>query len=103
MKVMAHLIAGYPDKTGFTEAVKGLKDGGADMLELQIPFSDPTADGPAITVACEDALRGGFKVKDTGDYIRIAQEAGFDEIMLMTYANIAFHYGIEQYLSLIHI
>lgn len=97
MKIMAHLVAGFPDRGGFSQAVQGLKDGGADILELQIPFSDPTADGPVITRASEDALRAGFKVDQIFDYIKLARQAGFDRIIVMTYANIVFSYGIDRY------
>lgn len=97
IKIMSHLVAGFPNREGFVQAVKGLKDGGADILELQIPFSDPTADGPVITHACECALRNGFQVSEMFEYIREAHQSGFDRIIVMTYANIAFHYGIERY------
>lgn len=99
IRLMAHLIAGFPNPEGFREAVRGLKDGGADILELQIPFSDPTADGPVITHACEQTVRSGFQVKETFDYIATAQAAGFKEIVVMTYANIAFNYGIQKFVS----
>jgi len=97
LKIMAHLVAGFPGREGFRQAVRGLKEGGADILELQIPFSDPTADGPVITAACEDAIRQGFKVGQIFDYIQEARKAGFDRIIVMTYANIAFRYGMERY------
>lgn len=99
IKIMSHLIAGFPNRKGFIDAVKGLKDGGADILELQIPFSDPTADGPVITNACERSIEGGFKVNQIFDYIKEARKAGFDRIIVMTYANIAFTYGIEKYVN----
>ncbi len=89
----------FPDRQGFIKAVKGLKDGGADILELQIPFSDPTADGPVITRACEDSIKAGFKVGQIFDYIDEAKKAGFERIIVMTYANIAFNYGIEKYIK----
>lgn len=99
IKIMSHLVAGFPDRAGFSKAVKGLKDGGAGILELQIPFSDPIADGPIITNACEQAIANGFKVKETFDYLGIAREAGFKRIVVMTYANIAFRYGISRYVA----
>ncbi|MFP4472555.1 MAG: tryptophan synthase subunit alpha [Candidatus Omnitrophota bacterium] len=97
IQLMTHLVAGFPDRQGFAQAVSGLKQGGADILELQIPFSDPTADGPVITRACEEALGEGFRVNDTFEYIRLAQDAGFKRIVLMTYANIVFRYGFQRY------
>jgi tryptophan synthase alpha chain len=68
-------------------------------LELQIPFSDPTADGPVITNACECSIKNGFKVKQIFDYINESKKAGFDRIIVMTYANIAFTYGIGKYVN----
>lgn len=102
IQIMAHLVAGFPGPEGFRQAVRGLKEGGADILELQIPFSDPTADGPVITHACEEAIREGFKVDQIFDYIHEAKEAGFERIIVMTYANIAFRYGIERYVRDLH-
>ena len=56
IKLMSHLVAGYPtDDLAFT-AAKALVDGGADILEVQLPFSDPSADGPAIQSACTKVL-----------------------------------------------
>jgi tryptophan synthase alpha chain len=97
MRLMVHLVAGFPSLAGFTEVARALRAGGAEILEIQIPFSDPTADGPAITLACEAALRGGFKVKDIFQYIRAARQAGFQRIFIMTYANIPYRYGIKKY------
>jgi tryptophan synthase alpha chain len=62
--LMAHLVAGYPDASGCRAAARGLVEGGAAYLEVQIPFSDPSADGPAIRDACSAALTKGFSVKE---------------------------------------
>ncbi|MBF0484170.1 MAG: tryptophan synthase subunit alpha [Candidatus Omnitrophica bacterium] len=99
VRLMAHLVAGFPDKNGFLQALQALKDGGADTLELQIPFSDPTADGPAITYANEEAIRNGFHVAQIFDYIKHAKNIGFERIVVMTYANIPFVYGIKKYVQ----
>ena len=64
IKLMSHLVAGYPtDELSFT-AARALVDGGADILEIQLPFSDPSADGPAIQTACTKVLQRGNKTKD---------------------------------------
>ncbi|MBF0478072.1 MAG: tryptophan synthase subunit alpha [Candidatus Omnitrophica bacterium] len=99
MRIMSHLVAGFPNHDGFLQALKALKDGGADTLELQIPFSDPTADGPSITFANEEAIRQGFHVPQIFDYIKEAQKIGFERIVVMTYANIPFVYGIKKYVQ----
>jgi tryptophan synthase alpha chain len=62
---MCHLIAGYPTQAQSEAAAHALIKGGADILEVQIPFSDPMADGPTIAAACRDALAAGASVKRT--------------------------------------
>jgi tryptophan synthase alpha chain len=63
--LMAHLVAGYPDMEASLAAAEGLVEGGAAYLEIQIPFSDPSADGPTIRDACAAALAQGFSVYDS--------------------------------------
>ncbi len=97
IKIMGHLVAGFPDRAGFEAACRGLSEGGVEILEIQIPFSDPTADGPVNTAACEAALRNGFRLHDIFSYIAFAQECGFDEIHLMSYANPVYRFGVAAY------
>ena len=61
IKLMAHLVAGYPDASGCRAAARGLVEGGAAYLEVQIPFSDPSADGPASHSAASTARRARSK------------------------------------------
>lgn len=63
-RLMAHLVSGYPDSSGCRAVAEGLIAGGADYLEIQIPFGDPSADGPAIQTACAAALAGGHRSAD---------------------------------------
>ena len=63
-KLMAHLVAGYPSIEDSFRVAKALAAGGADYLEVQFPFSDPSADGPVIERACQAALTAGFRVDD---------------------------------------
>ena len=64
IKLMSHLVAGYPtDEIAFTVASAMVK-GGADILEVQLAFSDPSADGPAIQGACTEVLSRSYRVKD---------------------------------------
>lgn len=64
INLMAHLVAGYPDASGCRAAAQGLVEGGASYLEVQIPFSDPSADGPSIRDACSASLAAGCTVAD---------------------------------------
>ena len=65
VSLMTHMIAGYPDGDEDVEVARGLIDGGSSYLEVQFPFSDPSADGVPIQAACMKALEAGFRV-DTG-------------------------------------
>ena len=56
IKLMSHLVAGYATDEISLEVARSLVKGGADILEIQLPFSDPRADGPAIQTACTEVL-----------------------------------------------
>jgi tryptophan synthase alpha chain len=98
-RIMAHLVAGYPDRAASLEVARGLADAGAAYLEVQFPFSDPTADGPAIQAACAAALAAGFTVADgflvVAEIVRLARTPVF----VMSYANTVFTYGVERFLA----
>ena len=64
IKLMSHLVAGYPSDELSLEAARALVAGGADILEIQLAFSDPSADGPAIQGACTKVLERGYKTAD---------------------------------------
>ncbi len=99
IKIMGHLVAGYPNAAGFEAACSAMADSGIEILEIQIPFSDPTADGPVNTEAGETALRNGFTVSDFHRYLKFASVRGFEEIHVMTYANIMYRYGIRKFVD----
>lgn len=102
MKLVTHFIAGYPDLEASFEAAKGLVDGGAYALEMQIPFSDPSADGPVIESACRESLAAGFRVAEGFSLIeRIIEYAESKKISLpvyiMSYSAIVFNMGVHQF------
>ena len=89
VKLMAHLVAGYPDLEQSLGVARALAEGGADYLEVQFPFSDPTADGPAIERACQAALGAGFTVAAGFDLMRrLAKELPIP-LFIMTYGSVA--------------
>lgn len=104
-RIMAHLIAHYPDRERSLAVARGLVAGGADYLEIQFPFSDPTADGPVIQEACQQALDTGFTVDDGFSFIREVQDQATDErgqevpIFLMTYASLIYSRGVAQFIA----
>lgn len=96
--LITHMVAGYPDFEKSLEVARSLIAGGAYALEIQIPFSDPNADGPLIENACRVALRKGFKVIDTWRLLGAIRAESTIPIFLMSYANIAISYGLENFL-----
>ncbi len=95
--LMMHVVVGYPsiDKTVFI--VKKMAKFGADFVELQIPFSDPLADGPTIMKACEAALEKGTKVKDAFKIARILSREVRVPLLFMAYFNNVYKYGTEKF------
>ncbi len=95
-KIVAHFIAGYPTMEGSLEAARGLIKGGASYLEMQIPFSDPFADGPTIEEACRVSLEQGCTVDGAFQLLEtLRKEFPQVPIFLMSYGNIFFSRGIE--------
>ena len=98
ISLMSHLVAGYPtDELSFT-AARALVDGGADILEIQLPFSDPSADGPAIQGACTKVLQRGYKTADGLAFIaRLHKEFPQVKIYLMSYGSLVYTPGVENF------
>src|SRR3989338_1642801 len=97
MKLMTHVVIGYPTLIDTVKIVKTMADCGVDMIELQIPFSDPLADGPTIMRACEKSLENGTKVNDA--FVLMKKLSGKVKIPLlfMAYYNTVFKYGTEKF------
>lgn len=95
--VITHFIAGYPDRQSSLEVARGLIAGGAFALEMQIPFSDPNADGPVIEGACLQALQSGFRVEDAFGLLAEIRRESAIPIFLMSYASVAFTPGVPAF------
>lgn len=98
INLMSHLVAGYPtDELSFT-AARALVEGGADILEIQLPFSDPSADGPAIQGACTKVLQRGYKTADGLSFIeKLHKEFPQVKIYLMSYGSLVYTSGVENF------
>lgn len=98
IKLMSHLVAGYPtDELSFA-AAKALVDGGADILEIQLPFSDPSADGPAIQGACTKVLERKYRTADGLAFIeRLHKEFPDTTIYIMSYGSLIYTPGVEAF------
>ena len=93
------LTCGDPDLETTAAAVRAAAAGGADLIELGIPFSDPTAEGPVIQGATLRALRGGVTTDKIFDLVRQLRRDVTVPMVFMTYANVVFSYGAERFLS----
>ena len=94
---MMHIVAGYPDMKSSEKIALKILDSGADILEIQIPFSDPLADGPVIASACEASLKNGTQVEACFNMMKRIILKTQKPILIMTYFNILHHYGIEKF------
>ncbi len=99
--VMAHLVLGYPTLEESILTAATYIEAGVAILELQIPFSHPTADGPVITAACQEAVeRQHVSVEDSLAAIRtIRNKYPEQEIMVMSYVNRVYAYGLKKFVE----
>ncbi|MEU3182776.1 tryptophan synthase subunit alpha [Streptomyces sp. NPDC006923] len=95
--LIAYLPAGFPTVDGGIAAVKAAFEGGADVVEVGLPHSDPVLDGPVIQTADDIALRGGVKIADVMRTVREAYEATGRPVLVMTYWNPVDRYGVERF------
>lgn len=95
--LMTHIVMGYPSFEASHEIVRQMVAAGVDLMELQIPFSEPMADGPVILRANQKALENGATVQKCFEFAeQVAQEFPIP-FLFMTYANIPYQYGMERF------
>lgn len=96
---IAFITCGDPDLATTAAAVRAAVKNGADLIELGIPFSDPTAEGPVIQGANIRALRGGVTTDMIFDFVRELRHDVTVPMVFMTYANVVFSYGADRFIS----
>jgi tryptophan synthase alpha chain len=96
---IAFLTCGDPDLETTAAAVRAAAANGADLIELGIPFSDPTAEGPVIQNANLRALRGGITTDRIFGFVKELRRDVSIPMVFMTYANVVFSYGAERFLA----
>jgi tryptophan synthase alpha chain len=100
-KLMTHVIAGYPSEAECIELMLGMQNAGVFAIEVQIPFSDPSADGSTIMKANDIALLNGTTTVKCFEMIGTARTKGLNcPIFVMSYANKLFSYGFENFCGL---
>ena len=93
------ITCGFPDLETTGKVVRAAVANGADLIELGIPFSDPTAEGPVIQGANLKALEGGVTTDIIFDFVRELRKDVLVPMVFMTYANVVYHYGSEKFIS----
>ena len=95
---MAFLTCGDPDLVTTEKAIQAAVAGGADIIELNIPFSDPTAVDPVIQEANVRALKGGITTDDIFEFVKRIRPTVPVPIVFSSYANVVFSYGAERFI-----
>lgn len=93
------ITCGDPSLEITEQLVLAIDEAGADLIELGIPFSDPTAEGPIIQAANIRALSGGVTTDKIFDMVKRLREKTDIPMVFMTYANVVFSYGSERFIS----
>lgn len=93
------LTCGDPSLEVTEQLIYAMEEAGADLIELGIPFSDPTAEGPVIQAANVRALSGGVTTDKIFDMIKRLRQNTKIPMVFMTYANVVFSYGTERFIQ----
>ncbi len=93
------ITCGDPNLDTTEEVIRAAVRSGADLIELGIPFSDPTAEGPVIQEANIRALAGGINTDRIFDFVRKLRQDITIPLVFMTYANVVFSYGAERFIA----
>jgi tryptophan synthase alpha chain len=93
--LIAYITAGDPSPSATPEIVAALERGGADLIELGVPFSDPIADGPVIQRASDRALKAGTKLTTVLDIASEIRKRSEIPLLLFTYMNPVLRFGLE--------
>ena len=96
---IAFITYGDPDLETTAAVVREAVQNGADLIELGIPFSDPTAEGPVIQGANLRALNGGITTDQIFSFVKELRRDITVPMVFMTYANVVFSYGAERFIS----
>jgi len=97
--LITYIMVGYPNESATISIVRGLIKGGADIIELGFPFSDPLADGPVIQNASTVSLNNGTKIKSFFKIVKKIRNETDIPLVLMTYTNILYHKGYANFIA----
>lgn len=97
--LMTHLVLGYPSFEVNRAVIRQMVENGVDLIEMQIPFTEPMADGPVILKANQAAIESGAKVRECLDFAAEITASYQISFLFMTYYNIIFKYGETDFLE----
>lgn len=97
--LMTHIVLGYPSFEHSLKIIEAMVEGGVDLMELQIPFSEPIADGPVILKANQQALAAGATVAQCLDFADQVCRRFPIPFLFMSYYNILFKFGVDAFAS----
>jgi len=97
--LMTHIVIGYPSFRESWALARAMVDAGVDLMELQIPFSEPMADGPVILQANQEALAAGATLDKCLEFARELKSQVAIPLLFMSYYNIPFKYGVQRFAS----
>lgn len=96
--LIAYIMAGFPNEKSTIAAIRGLVKGGADIIELGFPFSDPLADGPVIQNASTISLQKGTNITKFFSLVKKIRKETDIPLVLMTYTNILYNKGYSKFI-----
>ncbi|MDX1533832.1 MAG: tryptophan synthase subunit alpha, partial [Nitrosopumilaceae archaeon] len=96
--LIAYMMVGYPTEKDSISVLRGLIKGGADIIELGFPFSDPLADGPVIQHASTVSLQKGTKINNFFKIVKKIRKETDIPLVLMTYTNILYNKGYKKFM-----
>ena len=96
--LISYIMVGYPSEKATLSAVRGLIQGGADIIELGFPFSDPIADGPTIQMASTESLNKGTQINNFFAVVKKIRKESNIPLVLMTYTNILYNQTYQKFI-----
>ncbi len=92
-----YFTAGFPNLNDTVEIIQQLEKNGVDLIEIGMPFSDPTADGPTIQRSSEKALKNGMNIRLLFEQLKTIRQSVSIPLVLMGYFNPVYQYGIKEF------
>ncbi len=97
--IMTHVVCGYPSFEDNWKELEIMQEYGVDLVELQFPFSEPSADGPLFVKANQEAIANGVRVQDCFDFMHKVTQAFSFKVVMMGYFNTIFKTGQREFLE----